>query len=182
LENGYKKIINKMKRMKILLALIVLTFVYACGQKPDDTFTKPIYFPAGIYIGTDSTLHITWPTGTGSVTWDAILNKPLTFAPSVHNHDLLYKAITYVPAWAEITGKPTLFSGSYKDLTDKPGSIELGIALQQLRGIIPHRYTTVQIEALMPTAEEEGMEVYDLTLHVKKYWNGTMWKIIPTTN
>jgi hypothetical protein len=38
--------------------------------------------------------------------------------------DLLYKPITYVPTWSEITAKPTFAtvatSGSYNDLTDKP--------------------------------------------------------------
>lgn len=161
-------------------------FTTACGQKADDTFTKPMYFNQGLtttkIIFPDGTSMITIPTGTGSVTWDAILSKPLTFPPSVHNHDLLYKAITYVPAWAEITGKPDFFSGNYKDLTNKPDSIELGKALQQMRGIIPPRYTTAQIEALVPTAEEEGLEVYDITLHVKKYWNGNLWKIVITSN
>lgn len=31
-----------------------------------------------------------------------------------------YKAISYVPAWSEVTGKPGFFSGSYLDLTNRP--------------------------------------------------------------
>ncbi len=31
-----------------------------------------------------------------------------------------YKLDSYVPSWNEITGKPTLFSGDYEDLTNKP--------------------------------------------------------------
>lgn len=34
--------------------------------------------------------------------------------------DGLYKAIGYVPAWTDITGKPSFFSGAYADLTGKP--------------------------------------------------------------
>jgi hypothetical protein len=34
--------------------------------------------------------------------------------------DAAYKPIGYVPAWSDITGKPTLFSGDYNDLTNKP--------------------------------------------------------------
>lgn len=34
--------------------------------------------------------------------------------------DTYYKAISYVPGWSEITGKPSFFSGDYNDLTNKP--------------------------------------------------------------
>jgi len=40
------------------------------------------------------------------------------------NHSGLYRPISYIPAWTEITGKPSFAkvatSGSYNDLTDKP--------------------------------------------------------------
>ena len=40
------------------------------------------------------------------------------------NHAGLYRPISYVPAWTEVTGKPSFAtvatSGSYNDLTDKP--------------------------------------------------------------
>ena len=52
-----------MKKMKLLIGLLLVTFTVACGQKKDDTFTKPMYFPAGIYIGSDPVLHLTWGTG-----------------------------------------------------------------------------------------------------------------------
>jgi hypothetical protein len=174
-----------MKKMKIVLILLILTFAVACGQKPDDTFTKPVYFnqPVYLYGGfyLNGILYTTMPSG-GVADWNTIINKPPTFPPSIHNHDLLYKALTYIPTWTEITGKPPTYPSDWTTTANKPGEIELGIAISQLKGIIPPRYTTVQIDALMPIAEEEGLEVYDLTLHVKKYWNGTMWKIIPTTN
>ena len=34
--------------------------------------------------------------------------------------DALYKPIGYVPTYAELTGKPTLFDGNYNSLTNKP--------------------------------------------------------------
>ena len=171
-----------MKRMKILIALLLISLAVACQTKPENTFTTLVTFtvapsfPAGFYM--NGIFYPTMPTG-GTADWNTLLNKPLTFAPSVHNHDLLYKAITYVPSWTEITGKPNLFSGKYTDLTDLPGSIELQAALSSLPGILPVRMTTAQINALTPV---EGLEVYDLTLHVKKYWNGTIWKVIACVN
>jgi len=156
----------------------------ACGQKADDTFTKPVYFNFGLTTTRitfpDGTSMISVPTGTGgSVTWDAILNKPLTFAPSVHSHDLLYKAITYVPTWAEITGKPTFFSGSYTDLTNKPTEIELQQAISELNVILIPKKTTAEIALMTPVA---GSFVYDITLNVLKIGNGTVFKVLITAN
>ena len=37
--------------------------------------------------------------------------------------DALYKSIGYVPAWTDVTGKPTFFSGSFLDLTSKPTTL-----------------------------------------------------------
>jgi hypothetical protein len=133
-------------------------------------------------IYSDGTIQTTALTGgTGSVTWDAMVGKPLTFAPSVHNHDLLYKALTYVPSWSEITGKPNFFSGSYKDLTDKPDSIELGIALGQLPFISPPKKTTAEID-LITTTPTNGDILYDKTLGVWKGYKNGVWRIFVTTN
>jgi hypothetical protein len=171
-----------MKRMKILLALIVLTFAYACGQKADDTFTKPVYFNQGLTTTritfTDGTFMTTVPTGTGSVTWDAILNKPTTFPSTwttvsgkstVFNPDLsvtnpLYKPIGYIPTYEEITGKPE--------------SIPLDVAISQLSGVKLPVLTTVQINALTPAL---GTLVYDSDLNVLKIYTGT-WKTVITAN
>lgn len=47
--------------------------------------------------------------------------KSLTgFSVIKSSTDPLYKAISYVPDWSEITSKPTLFSGNYNDLTNRP--------------------------------------------------------------
>lgn len=37
--------------------------------------------------------------------------------------DALYKSIGYAPAWTDVTGKPTFFSGSFLDLTSKPTTL-----------------------------------------------------------
>jgi hypothetical protein len=39
-------------------------------------------------------------------TWPEITGKPATYPPSTHNHDTYYKPISYIPTWAEIAGKP----------------------------------------------------------------------------
>jgi hypothetical protein len=55
-------------------------------------------------------------TGGNSTNWNT--------AYSWGNHSGLYKPISYVPGWSEITGKPTFAtvatSGSYNDLSNKP--------------------------------------------------------------
>jgi hypothetical protein len=187
-----------MKKMKLIIGLLLITLLTYCQD--DKTFTKPVTFTVpptfsgGFYL--NGILYLNMPSG-GVADWNTLLNKPLTFPATTHNHDLLYRSISYVPTWAEITGKPTTFTPAahnhdllyklisyvptYAEITGKPGEIELQLAISQLKGIIPTRYTTAQINAFtLPI--EEGLEVYDLTLHVKKYWNGTIWKIIITAN
>jgi hypothetical protein len=107
-----------MKKTIILLALIFVTLAVACQPK-DKVFTQPIRLQGGVYLGTETDLHLTWPTG-GSTAWSAITGKPTTLtgygitdaALATHNHNALYRPITYVPTWAEITGKPTTFAPS----------------------------------------------------------------------
>jgi baseplate upper protein BppU/tail fiber-like repeat protein/tail-like repeat protein len=50
-------------------------------------------------------------TGTTSVDWVDILNKPATFPPSAHVH-----------AWTEITGKPTIFPTDWASVSGKPAT------------------------------------------------------------
>jgi len=166
--------------------LLLVTFSVACGQKADDTFTKPIYFNqpvylyGGVYIGTDPALHLTWPTGTGSVAdWNTMINKPLTFPPSVHDHDLLYKALTYVPIWTEITDKPTTYPSDWTTTANKPGEIELGIAISQLSAIKFPVLTQAQIDTLVP---ELGFVLINSTANAMQWYNGTKWQTFPTTN
>lgn len=67
--------------------------------------------------------------------WTDLLNKPLTFPPSAHQHpwsDVTGKPVTFPPsahthAWSELTGVPATFAPSahthlWADLTDKPAT------------------------------------------------------------
>ena len=143
--------------MKISVLLLLLTFVYACGQKADDTFQKSMYFPYGIYIGSDTNLHLTWPAGTGSTTWDGILYKPLTFPPIAHIHDYT------------------------TEITNKPGAIEFKKYISGLKYLPIPRSTTAEIDSIVVPDDESGI-VFDKTLGVYKVWEGVMWKILITAN
>jgi hypothetical protein len=62
--------------------------------------------------------------GSGSLAWNDITGKPLTFTPSAHTHpttdiqgfeaavDALIAATAFTVAWADITGKPATFAPS----------------------------------------------------------------------
>ena len=52
-----------MKRTVIFLAAIFITVAVACQSK-DKIFTMPVRLQGGVYLGTETTLHTTWPTGT----------------------------------------------------------------------------------------------------------------------
>jgi hypothetical protein len=150
-----------------LLGLLVL--IQFGGCQDDKTFTKPIHVVSIIY--SDGSTQTT--ANSGMVDWAAITNKP--------NFVALYKPIGYVPAWAEITGKPTLFSGSYADLTNKPAEIDLTTAMGNLPYMMIPSRTTTEINALVVPSGSVAL-VWDRTLGVLKIWNGTQWKIYITAN
>lgn len=184
-----------MKKLIFLLALIMLTLQGGC-QNVDQTFEKIILVKKGIMFG-DGSIQTTAATGTGIVTWDGVSGKPVfstialsgsyndllnrptlfdgtwtsltgkptTFTPAVHNHNTLYRPITYVPTWTEITSKPDT-------VTLETAVTSMAFVMQQM--------TTTQINAIQNP--KEGRIVYDITLHVVKYWNGTVWKIMITGN
>ena len=81
--------------------------------------------------------------------------------------------------YSDLQGKPNLFSGSYKDLTNKPDSIELQTAIEQLPGLVPPLLTTFQIDALHPS---KPTLVVDVTLGVLKLYIDGKWKIFATVN
>jgi hypothetical protein len=131
-----------------------------------------------------------WAEITGKPNFD-LLYKPITYVPTwteitgKPNFDLLYKPITYVPTWTEITGKPLTFppavhTHDWTEIVNKPTEIELANEIPLLQGISIPKMTTTQITSLVNP--DEGLQVYDITLHVMKFWNGTIWKIYPTTN
>jgi len=180
-----------MKRLTFILVFFMIA-VTACCQT-DQTFVKPIYANAGIYFLDGTFLNTA--IGGGAVTWDAVLNKPVLFPPTVHSHDLLYKPIGYVPSWAEITGKPTVFAPAahnhdllYKpityvptwtEITNKPVEIELINELPLLAYLPLPQKTTAEINATVVPAGTIAM-VWDKTLQVVKLWNGSVWKTIIT--
>jgi hypothetical protein len=153
-------------------------------SQTDKTFETRVAFKSGIQfldgsvMTTASVGSSTWASITGKPTtitgygitdafngtWANLTGKPLTFPPATHNHDLLYKPIAYVPTWTEITGKPV--------------EEELSVAIPALPGIDIPKLTTIQINALVSPVE--GKLVYDITLKVMKFWNGTVWKTIIT--
>ena len=102
------KYYKKMKRLVLLFAMLLIVLSATCQK--DKVFTTLTTFEQGIKFG-DGTIQTTAATGSGIVSWESITNKPLTFPPSTHNHDALYRPITWVPTFAQITSKPTTLSG-----------------------------------------------------------------------
>ena len=167
---------------KGILVLIMIPFVaIACGQSVSQTFNKIIWAKEGIRFG-DNTIQTTAGTGSiSTIAWTAItgkptfatvattgsysslLNIPTLFPPAAHNHDGLYKSINYVP--------------DYSEITNKPSEIELIEAISSAQYLIIPKLTTIQITTLIP---QPGIFVYDVTLNVLKYHNGTEWKVLIT--
>jgi len=168
-----------MKKIILILSVLLICLIVN-SQATDQTFEKQIYTKGGIkYM--DGTIQMTAGVS-GTITWASItgkpifatvattgsytnlLNIPLTFPPATHNHDLSYKPLSYIPSWTEIINKPV--------------EEELSIAIPSLQGIAIPKLTTVQITTI--TSPIEGLMVYDITLKVMKFWNGTTWKTIIT--
>jgi hypothetical protein len=76
----------------------------------------------------------------------------------------LYRPVSYVPSWTEITGKPD--------------QVDLSTAISSLQFLLIPKLTTVQIAAL--SSPVAGTFVYDVTLNVLKIYNGTVWKTLIT--
>lgn len=191
-----------MKRTIIFLAAIFVTLVVACqGLPKDKLFEQPVRLQGGMYLGTETTLRMTWPTGTtmtyppaglamstGSAWGTSVPNNSAFWntAYSWGNHAGLYRPVSWVPSWTDVSGKPIFhavaISGSYNDLTDKPATMELAEALAALPGWKLPKLTQAQINAITPTPELEGTVLWNLTDHVLQIYNGTKWLIYPTTN
>lgn len=139
--------------MRFIIALLLITVLANCQD--DKTFKVRVYFPQGLTASdvtfSDGTKLTTAPTGTGTVTWESVLNKP-TFANV---------AVT----------------GSWNDLKDKPAELNLSEAILSLPTVIPV-LTTTQINAL--TGVANGKLVYDSSLNVLKIYAGGTWKTIIT--
>jgi hypothetical protein len=57
-------------------------------------------------------------------------------------------------------------------------TIELSAAVPTLTGVAIPQMSTTTINAI--SVHAEGLLVYDITLHVLKFWNGSAWKTITT--
>ena len=144
-----------MRKIAVLLVLLMITLQGGCQE--DKTFKEVVTFEKGFRFTPAGQIQTVPFMGTSTnVTWESIIGKPSTFPPSAHTHP-------------------------YSEITNKPNTVQLQTAISSMRGLLPPRYTTAQINAFTPPIEE-GLEVYDLTLHVKKYWNGSQWKIVITGN
>jgi hypothetical protein len=181
-----------MKRMKILIGLLLISLAVACQTKPENTFTVPISFPAGIYIGTDTNLHLTWPTGSSVVYPSAgiPLSTGTAWGTSITNNSALWNT---AGNWVNTNGATILgwgpHAGLYKllaskvdyvsDVINKPAEIELAAAISSLPFISPPKKTTAEINALTPT---DGDILYDKTLGVWKGYKNGVWRIFATTN
>jgi hypothetical protein len=89
------------------------------------------------------------------------------FAPDLTVTNPLYKPIGWFPTWDEVTAKPA--------------TLELSVAIEQLGYLPVPQKTTTEINVLVIPTNTRAL-VYDRTLEVLKIWNGTLWKIFPTTN
>jgi hypothetical protein len=156
-----------MKKMKLIFGLFLITILTYCQDK---VFKETVTFEKGFNFSINGVIQNLPYTGsaTTQVEWLEILNRPLTFTPSLHSH-----------TWLDIIDPPKLFSGSYEDLTDKPSEIELQDAISQLDVLILPKMGTTEINSKQPL---EGYLVWDKDLKVLKVGNGTIWKIIITAN
>ena len=184
-----------MKKMKLIFTLLMATFTLAFCQ-PDKTFTVPVRLNGGLYIGTDPVLHLTWPTGTGSMVYPLAgipISTGTAWGASIVNNSVQWNANT---TWINTNGANavTAFSwgnhaGLYKPITwkpdyetevlNKPEEVELAVALPQLNGIAFPVKTQTEINALTPV---KGLVLINSTDNVMQWYDGAIWKKFPTTN
>lgn len=205
----YHKYYEKMKRLFVFGLLILFALTATCQK--DKTFTTIVTFQQGIKFG-DGTIMTTAATGVGTVTWDAIADKPLTFPPlahnqtwstitsrpttlsgygitdaalATHNHNSLYKPLSYVPTWNEITLKPAFATvattGSYEDLNNKPETQELADALSSLPAAKIPVHTQTEINNMNPPATNGDLVLNSTEGIIQIYYNGA-WRIFAIVN
>lgn len=197
-----------MKKIIILFFSALMALPAACQNK-DKTFTVPVYFNAGFYLG--GVLYTTIPVGgnmifpatgipisTGTAWAASIVNNSANWntAYSWGNHAGLYRPITWVPTFAQVTNKPTTiagygitdaFNGTWTSLTGKPTFATVsttGNYDDLVNKPIPTRLfidvlTSAQIAALVPgTDYQAGYLVLNTSDNCLQIWTGTIWKII----
>lgn len=128
------------------------------------------------------------PISTGAAWGVSITNNSSNWntAYSWGNHTGLYRLITWVPTWNDVTGKPTLFTpiahthDYVTEITNKPPAQDLTAAIMALGYLPVPSKTTDQINATTPTGGT-GI-VYDATLNVYKVYKTGGWVIVITNN
>lgn len=133
-------------------------------------------------------------TGTSIANWNAAFGWG--------NHAGLYRPISYIPSWTEITSKPTTISGyGITDAVSTTGNQTIGgdktfsnkiIVPQQgigtatpnassaleisstTQGFLPPRMTQIQRDALTPAVE--GLIIYNTTTKKPNYFDGSVWR------
>lgn len=127
------------------------------------------------------------PVSTGSAWGTSIVNNSTNWntAYSWGNHAGLYRPVTWVPTWNDVSGKPTTFTPTAHthdfntEITNKPPEQDLVDALASLDYLpIPER-TTTQINAIVMPAGRSGI-VKDITLNAYKVYKNGVWAIVIT--
>jgi hypothetical protein len=153
----------------IAIGFFLLTLQSGCQQSFDAvvTFNKGFRFsPTGTVYTSLPTGSMTYPAAgipvsTGSAWGTSIVNNSTNWntAYGWGNHAGLYKSISWVPSWSEVT--------------EKPGELDLKNAIPLLDYLPIPAKTTAQINALVMPSGASGI-VYDSTLKCYKiYQNGT---------
>jgi hypothetical protein len=199
----------KMKRLIVLIGLLLIVLSATCQK--DKIFTTQVTFQQGFKFG-DGTIMTTAATGVGTVTWDAIADKPLTFSPSAHNqawstitlrpttlsgygitdaalathnHNSLYKPLSWFPTWANVLEKPAFATvattGSYNDLNNKPATQELADAISTLPALGIPVHTQTEINNMNPASKNGDIVLNSTEGIVQIYYNGA-WRIFATVN
>jgi len=193
--------------MRLILVLVFLTLI-ACGQE-DKTFKEVVTFDKGFRFsstGVIQTIPYTGgggtmiyppagiPVSTGTVWGTSITNNSINWdiAYNWGNHAGLYRPITWVPTFAQVTSKPTTLSGygitdaalashnhSYNTLLDVPETVQLDVAISTLPGVTFPVLTQTQINALTPV---KGKVVINSTTNTMQWFDGTIWKTFITAN
>lgn len=199
-----------MKKIIIIIGLILIVVTVNCQTK-DKVFTTLVKFNQGIQFG-DNSIQTTATSGTGttSITWDNVLNKPSSFIPTTHNqlwstitsrpttlsgygitdassithtHSLLYKPIDYIPTWNELTSKPVFATVATS------GSI---YDLKDFPGFMDLETALPELDGIcLPVLTNseiaslvplKGLILWNDTDNVLQIWTGTVWKIIISGN
>lgn len=195
-----------MKKITIVVALIALVLTANC-QKKDQTFDVTVRFNQGIQFG-DGTIQTTAATGTGevNVTWDAIIGKPLLFAPAahtqawstitsrpttlsgygitdaasvIHTHSLMYKPIDYVPMWNEVLGKPVFSAVATTGSFNDLADVPEFIEIEEALPLLDGIKLPVLTQAeINALTPVKGLLLFNDTEGVLQIYNGVTWKVL----